>query len=271
MVETLDPFEARRGRWVLIYGILQVLATVSVDSPNLRYKEGVQYHLGPQMKGVVPWGELGSRPEEEAEHIQSHCWVVPSTWNPAVLKSRPGAHKPIIWGQFGDGRERGESEEHFGSPKPCSCSESEAKLTSTKTSQRGDGEDHIVATKKYPRGEIEDTITSPKKYTRIESEEKIIPPKKHELKHESKFESKRDVKHDLSIGRKRAEEWVASNASQQIETSFEGDLIGSDGDNTGGVSGGNSEGHSNDAAAVAARRRRALVHGFTDFRVPSEW
>ena len=108
-VESLDPFEARRGRWILIYGILQVLATISVDSPNLRYREGAQYHLCPQMKGVVPWAERGAPPEEEAEHVRSYCWTVPQTWIPSMPKVRPGAHKPIIWGQYGDGRTRGES------------------------------------------------------------------------------------------------------------------------------------------------------------------
>ena len=108
-VENLDPFEARRGRWILIYGILQVLATISVDSPNLRYKEGAQYHLCPQMKGVVPWAERGAPLEEEAEHTRSHCWTAPHTWSLSVPKARSGAHKPIIWGQFGDGRSRGES------------------------------------------------------------------------------------------------------------------------------------------------------------------
>ena len=105
-VEGLDPFDARRGRWILIYGILQVLATISVDSPNLRYKEGAQYHLCPQMRGVVPWAERGAPPEEEAEHTRSHCWTVPHTWGPAPSKSKAGAHKPILWGPYGDGRSR---------------------------------------------------------------------------------------------------------------------------------------------------------------------
>ena len=108
-IESIDPFEARRGRWILIYAILQVLATISVDSPNLRYKEGAQYHLCPQMKGIVPWAERGAPAEEEAEHRRSHCWTVPHTWAPRAPRSRPGAHKPITWGQFGDGRLRGES------------------------------------------------------------------------------------------------------------------------------------------------------------------
>ncbi|MCJ1478031.1 hypothetical protein MMC13_006706 [Lambiella insularis] len=103
-LDHVDPFEARRGRWLLIYGILQVLATISVDSPNLRYRDGVRYHISPQMKGVVPWAENGTLPEDEACHTRSHCWTVPSTWAPTAPKAKLGSHKPILWGQYGDGR-----------------------------------------------------------------------------------------------------------------------------------------------------------------------
>lgn len=211
-VENLDPFEARRGRWLLVYGILQVLATVSVDSPNLRYKEDTQYHLCPQMKGVVPWAERGSPPEEEAEHKRSHCWVVPNTWGPVIPKARPNAHKPILWGQFGDGRSRCES-----------------------------------------AGSVP-TMSRP-------------PIKKHDTG---------------SIGRKRAEEWVVSSSvgagvpppggigdigSDAGMTTAETDV----GNRPGKSESGGSGDYSTESQAEAARRRRALVHGFTDFQVPSEW
>ena len=198
MVDHLDPFEARRGRWVLIYGILQVLATVSVDSPHLRYVEGAQYHLSPQMKGVVPWAERGSPPEDEAEHKRSHCWAVPGTWGASGPRARTGAHKPIIWGPYGDGRIRGET---LG----------------------------------------------------------MEPPH---------FRSQ-----NVGIGRRRAEEWVATHAGPQGGIS-EDDVTGSDGENNDGISGGeapsgSSEEHSTDTAAQAARRRMAL-HGLTDFEVPRD-
>ena len=209
MLDSVDPFEARRGRWILIYGILQVLATVSVDSPNLRYSDGVKYHVSPQMKGVVPWAEPGSSPEEEAEHKKSHCWVTPNTWAITAPKARAGAHKPIIWGQYGDGRIRAESVE---------------KISITKI-------------------------------------------------------------HDISIGRKRAEEWVATTAGETVETGSETGVSGGSvgqpnispkGRSNSGISGadipsGSSGDHSTDAAAMAARRRRALIHGFTDFQVPADW
>ena len=211
-IESLDPFEARRGRWLLVYGVLQVLATVSVDSPNLRYKEGAQYHLCPQMKGVVPWAERSSTPEEEAEHKRSHCWVVPDTWGPVIPKARPNAHKPILWGQFGDGRSRAESAD------------------SVHTLNR-------PLSKKQATG---------------------------------------------SIGRKRAEEWVISSSvgAGVPPPGAPGD-IGSDagvttadtdlGMRTVKSESGGSGDYSTESQAEAARRRRALVHGFTDFQVPSEW
>lgn len=210
-VESLDPFEARRGRWLLIYGILQVLATVSVDSPNLRFKDGAQYHICPQMKGVVPWAERGSPPEEEAEHKRSHCWIVPSTWEPTIPKARPNTHKPILWGQFGDGRSRCESMDSVTLDRP------------------------VV--------------------------------------------KKQDTS---SIGRKRAEEWVQMNAGAGVPPAGGIGDIGSDAGMTVAETDGGmrttiksesvvSGDYSTDSQAEAVRRRRALVHGFTDFKVPNEW
>lgn len=201
-VETLDPFEARRGRWILIYGVLQVLATISVDSPNLRFKEGAQYHLCPQMKGVVPWAERGSPPEAEAEHKRSHCWVIPETWGPVLPKARPNAHKPILWGQYGDGRTRGASSE---------------------------------------------------------SDPTLDPPG--------------PKPHDASLGRKRAEEWVATSGGPEVgmgDIGSEMNANNMDEVRSTVKSEGSGE-HSTESAAEAARRRRAMVHGFTDFQPPSEW
>lgn len=84
-VGEVDPATARLGRWVLIYGILQVLASVSVDAPGMRYRDGVPYHLSPRLKGtrIPPWkgaGAAGGEADEEACHELSHCWVVPRTW-----------------------------------------------------------------------------------------------------------------------------------------------------------------------------------------------
>ncbi|KAH9908878.1 hypothetical protein F4778DRAFT_776047 [Xylariomycetidae sp. FL2044] len=102
-IGAIDPFCARRGRWVLIYGILQTLASVSVDSPNVRYKENVSYHLSPRLKGTKtpPWKGVSS-PSAEASHELSHCWITPRTWlsgaesaeSDVSLASSPDDHQP---------------------------------------------------------------------------------------------------------------------------------------------------------------------------------
>ncbi|KAK4463299.1 hypothetical protein QBC42DRAFT_266034 [Cladorrhinum samala] len=88
-VGEVDPSTARRGRWVLIYGILQTLASVSVDAPNVRYRDEVAYHLSPRLKGakLPPWktgtrhGQGGlSSGYDEAAHELSHCWLAPRAW-----------------------------------------------------------------------------------------------------------------------------------------------------------------------------------------------
>lgn len=85
----VDPSLARRARWVLLYVILQTLASVSVDAPNVRFRDGVSYHLSPQLKGarIPPWTSSkktrhggASQQYLEAAHELSHCWVVPATW-----------------------------------------------------------------------------------------------------------------------------------------------------------------------------------------------
>ncbi|KAL8869268.1 MAG: hypothetical protein Q9174_004395, partial [Haloplaca sp. 1 TL-2023] len=48
LVSEGNPRETRQGRWVLLYGILQVLATVSVDTPALTFKD-VPYFLNPRL------------------------------------------------------------------------------------------------------------------------------------------------------------------------------------------------------------------------------
>lgn len=81
-VGAVDPSLARRGRWVLIYTILQTLASVSVDSPNVRYRDDVAYHLSPRLKGTKtpPWKGV-ALPATEAAHDLSYCWLAPRDWN----------------------------------------------------------------------------------------------------------------------------------------------------------------------------------------------
>ncbi|KAK8132416.1 hypothetical protein PG999_000589 [Apiospora kogelbergensis] len=84
-VGAVDPSLARRGRWVLVYAVLQTLASVSGDSPNVRYRDGVAYHLSPRLKGTKtpPWKGVAS-PALEAAHELSYCWLAPRAWNGAA-------------------------------------------------------------------------------------------------------------------------------------------------------------------------------------------
>ncbi|KAI1319646.1 hypothetical protein F5Y16DRAFT_96067 [Xylariaceae sp. FL0255] len=84
----VDPFCARRGRWVVIYAVLQTLASVSVDAPGVRYKEGVAYHLSPRLKGarIPPWKGVQS-PMAEATHELSHCWLASRSWGSSTSAS----------------------------------------------------------------------------------------------------------------------------------------------------------------------------------------
>ncbi|KAI5458253.1 hypothetical protein BGZ63DRAFT_363665 [Mariannaea sp. PMI_226] len=103
-VGEVDPAEARRGRWVVIYGILQTLASVSVDDARVRYKEGVSYHLGPRLKGtkIPPWKRSGRKGGSDGmgtgAHERSYCWTAPQTWGRS---------------QGGSGRSEGGSEFEF--------------------------------------------------------------------------------------------------------------------------------------------------------------
>lgn len=50
-----DPRNARKERWILLYGLVQVLESVSAESPNLWFGEDAPYFLNPRMKGTPPW------------------------------------------------------------------------------------------------------------------------------------------------------------------------------------------------------------------------
>ena len=77
----VNPLDARKGRWILLYCILQALADVSVDTPGLWCKGGVSYFLNPRLNGAPPWLS-GTNPElEPASRSRSHCWTVHTTWN----------------------------------------------------------------------------------------------------------------------------------------------------------------------------------------------
>lgn len=69
--------EARLGRWILLYGVLQFLSSVSVDVDGLQYTEDVQYFLCPSITGSPPWNKgKGPQVMRDATPFGSHCWTV---------------------------------------------------------------------------------------------------------------------------------------------------------------------------------------------------
>ena len=70
----VDPREARRERWIIIYCVLQTLAGISVDVPDLSFDGDVSYFLNMRLQGLPPW----SPPDKifmDASREQSHCWT----------------------------------------------------------------------------------------------------------------------------------------------------------------------------------------------------
>jgi hypothetical protein len=84
--------EARLGRWVLLYGILQALSTISVDTAGLKYKDKVRYYVGPSLEGCPPWRSPEASPLMiEACQQRSYCWLAPQTWTDSRGLQGPGS------------------------------------------------------------------------------------------------------------------------------------------------------------------------------------
>ena len=71
-----EPRAARKARWMMLYGILQVLSKISVDTPDLYFAGDVAYFLNPKLKGTPPWsyGSTQGQVYEEAHSKLAHCW-----------------------------------------------------------------------------------------------------------------------------------------------------------------------------------------------------
>ena len=70
----VEPRAARQGRWMLLYGLLQTLSRVSVDTPDLYFVDNVDYFLNPRLKGTPPWSYGSGTVYEEAEPRLAHVW-----------------------------------------------------------------------------------------------------------------------------------------------------------------------------------------------------
>ncbi|KAA8912991.1 hypothetical protein FN846DRAFT_897354 [Sphaerosporella brunnea] len=70
----VSPHDARKGRWIMIYGVLQTLAAVAVDAPGLLWTDAVEYWINPRLRDTPPWGKPAV--PDERSHFRSHCWVL---------------------------------------------------------------------------------------------------------------------------------------------------------------------------------------------------
>ncbi|KAI9846647.1 MAG: hypothetical protein M1838_001203 [Thelocarpon superellum] len=109
----INPVDARKGRWILLYCVLQALANLSVDTPELWHKDDVSYFLNPRLKGTPPWRGQTESVFEEASPELSHCWQVSQTWTNDHGLGWSGLrnHKQIVITMegIGDGTGRGSS------------------------------------------------------------------------------------------------------------------------------------------------------------------
>ena len=78
-LDSVDPREARRERWIIIYCVLQALACISVDVPHLSFKGDVDYFLNARLERLPPWSP-DERIYMEASREQSHCWIAAKKW-----------------------------------------------------------------------------------------------------------------------------------------------------------------------------------------------
>jgi hypothetical protein len=86
-LRTMTPREARLGRWVLLYGILQILSTLSVDVQGLKHTEGVRYFLCTDLKRCPDWVTDGQLSFFEPAQQRSWCWQ--RSWDPSSTQVSP--------------------------------------------------------------------------------------------------------------------------------------------------------------------------------------
>ncbi|KAL6712334.1 hypothetical protein ACN47E_000211 [Coniothyrium glycines] len=86
-LKRISPREARLGRWVLLYGILQVLSTLSVDVHGLKHTKGVRHFLCSQLKRLPEWVTDGEPEHMEACQQRSWCWQ--RSWDPSPVQTAP--------------------------------------------------------------------------------------------------------------------------------------------------------------------------------------
>ncbi|KAI8282197.1 hypothetical protein K4K59_008022 [Colletotrichum sp. SAR11_240] len=98
-----DLADQRIGYWLFLYVVIQSLPMLTVDAPNLKFNEGVEYFLCEPPVGNPPWMEDARHVRKmwyevsggtgyvelsadsvmfsvEAIHHRSHCWLAAKEW-----------------------------------------------------------------------------------------------------------------------------------------------------------------------------------------------
>lgn len=88
-----NPYHARRGHWLLIYGILQLLSRVSVDAPGVKFPDEALYPLCCRMEqdGYI-WEPFKNSYIDLGEgnlQDQSFCWRLAKSWNLWAKEIKP--------------------------------------------------------------------------------------------------------------------------------------------------------------------------------------
>lgn len=105
---------------MVLYGILQSLASISVDTPGVKHHLGVSYHLSARVQ-KPSWSRVPSI-FGDVSHTMSHCWTVPLTWDEESETDLSLAHL-----KEEDGLEDGLAE--LDSPSPPALSETASSVS----------------------------------------------------------------------------------------------------------------------------------------------
>ncbi|KAF2741295.1 hypothetical protein EJ04DRAFT_480562 [Polyplosphaeria fusca] len=86
-LQGVTPRQARLGRWLLLYGALQVLSKLSVDTHGLKWTDSVRYFLCTDLKRMPDWVTNGQAEHMEASQQRSWCWQ--RSWDPTPIDGVP--------------------------------------------------------------------------------------------------------------------------------------------------------------------------------------
>lgn len=165
----VDPREARRERWIIIYCVLQTLVGISVDVPNLSFNGDVDYFLNTRLQGLPPWSPT-DKIFIDASREQSHCWMTARSWardHYERLESRNRSHSYARSDTISQSRplspeSQSDSATFFDSNRNTTYSE----LETLEAYQKGDSHP-VVETGVSPDGTPPETLLIPSKFAAV--------------------------------------------------------------------------------------------------------